>query len=123
MLSIVIPIDLSRRPSNLLERVKDMVHAVKSTSFQIVIGHNDRAKAHDVKLKQMLKDQPGVTLVSKFIAFEETNHSALRNIAVAAAEFETILFLDADIYADIDLFRYLACRVAAGEPYAMSPCL
>jgi len=47
----------------------------------------------------------------------------LRNLAVSSAKFETILFLDADIYADIELFQYLACRVAGGEPYAMLPCL
>lgn len=123
MLSIVIPVDLSRRPVNLLMRIRNIVSALRKTSFQIVIGHHDRGGIFDWKLKNLLREEVGVTLVSKFLIDKETSQSALRNMAVSHARFEIILLLDADIYADTDLLQYLADRVIAGESYVMAPCL
>lgn len=123
MLSIVIPVDLSRRPLNLLIRISNIVNALRKTQFQIVIGHHDRGSIFDWKLKRLLTKEPGVTLVSKSFIYKETSQSALRNIAVSYAKFETILLLDADIYADTHLLQYLADRVIAGESYVMAPCL
>lgn len=122
-LTVLTPVDLSRRTSSLLNRLLGLADFVSGAGWQLVIGHANRNSLHDVKLRSQLEGKDNVRLVSESVGSGSANLARLRNIAAAQAEGEVVLLLDADIFFDIDLFRSLAEQAFAGVPLAMAPCI
>jgi predicted glycosyltransferase involved in capsule biosynthesis len=126
MFTIITPVDLGRRPQQLLDRLNRLIAAAQHASFQLVIGHADRGTRHDLKLKESVAacGNERVVLVSEVAKSAVSNQARLRNIAVQRAEREVLLLLDVDIFPDIQLFQTMAEAVAAkGAGLAMAPCV
>lgn len=123
-LSILMPVDLLRRPSDLLHRVVKTAHYPGMEAFELVVAHNDRGGRHDRLLVRSLAELPHVKLVSGRFYDGHVNTAKLRNFAAKAASSSVILLLDADIYPHPSLFRESADRVSSGiDRVVMLPCL
>lgn len=121
--TLVIPLDLTRRSNVLAQRVSHMAEVCGKAGFNLIIGNADRCFPEEEKFKQLMRRYLHVTVVSKPGNSELPNLARLRNIAAQAAHDEVLLFLDADIAPDIDLFTELARQVMQGSPLAMAPCV
>ena len=122
-LTVVTPIDLSRRAESLVSRTLALAEAVSAAGWQMVVGHADRGSPHDAALRQGLAPLERVRLVSEAAPEGQANLARLRNIAAALADNEIVLLLDADIQPDADLFAALGEQVNAGVGMAMAPCI
>lgn len=122
-LAVVIPIDLLRRPHDLVERLLRLVTTRGMDRFEIVIAHNDRGTAHDRAFVRRFPSLPNVKLRSSMFYSGQVNSGYLRNRAVEMATAPILLLLDVDIAPDPDLFEECAGLVAHGEPLVMLPCL
>ncbi|QEZ42784.1 galactosyltransferase-related protein [Cupriavidus oxalaticus] len=123
MLSIVTPIDLGRRPRELVERVNTLASESESGGLRLIIGHGDRGGRYDSILKEGMKKYHHVTVVSEKVSSASPNMARLRNIAANAVGSEVIVFFDADIFPDTNLIRTIARQTLSGASLAMAPCL
>lgn len=125
MPSIIVPIDLGRRPQQLLERVARLISSVKDTRYELVIGHADRGMTSDESIKELVRTESGgnVILVSESFKTGASNMARVRNMAVKCATKSVVLLLDVDIYPDLQLFDSLTEAVGQGAPLSMAPCL
>lgn len=122
-LSIIMPIDLSRRAHELTDRLLAIADVAKDADWQLVLGHADRNNAEDRELKLATYGQPHIRLAGDGATKKVANLARLRNLAVAEADGNTLLFLDADIMPDRQLFEALAKQVRDGAKLAMAPCI
>ncbi|MBB2917258.1 glycosyltransferase family 2 protein [Cupriavidus alkaliphilus] len=123
-LAIVIPVDLPRRPGDLISKLERFVRAPGMAGMEIVIAHNDRGTKQDLALRRTLGVLPHVRLFSARFYTGSVNSGFLRNRAVEFAEAPIILLLDADIVSNPELFSECSNRVSSGEaPFIMLPCL
>lgn len=124
MLSVIVPIDLDRRPLDLIRKTAYLVTHRDASRLHFVVAHNDRGTLFDKMLTRYLAKRPNVTLVSAPFYPGAVNNSLLRNKAVEASQSETLLLLDADLVPDQDLFLRCAEQVASGtRGFIMLPCL
>lgn len=125
MPSIIVPIDLGRRPQQLLERVARLISSVKDTRYELVIGHADRRMTSDESIQALVRTESGgnVVLVSEPFKTGASNMARVRNMAVKCATKSVVLLLDVDIYPDLQLFDGLTEAVVQGAPLSMAPCL
>jgi predicted glycosyltransferase involved in capsule biosynthesis len=121
--SIIIPLDLSRRPSSLFARIVKLAHATATAGLRLIIGHANRGSVYDGRLGQMMREHPHVAVVEQRDVGRLTNLALLRNLAANEAEEGVLIFLDADIDPNTSLFNNLAAQVISGAPLAMAPCL
>jgi predicted glycosyltransferase involved in capsule biosynthesis len=110
-LSVAVPVDLLRRPRDLLDRVTRLVGHPGMEKMEIVVAHNHRGTRHDRLLVTRLRELAHVTLVSSAFYDGSPNSGYLRNRAVERAGAATTLLLDADIYPDPDLFLLCARQI------------
>lgn len=123
-LSILVPVDLLRRPADLLQKIIRTVHYPGMEQFEIVVAHNDRNTRHDHSLIQALSAAVHVTLVSRKFYGGPVNSAFLRNRAAEVASGSMVLLLDADIFPNPPLFMESAEKVCGGcEKVVMLPCL
>lgn len=122
-MNFIIPLDLKRRSSQLIDRVLDLIKLTRSENTRIFIGHADHSLSQDEELKNIAYRNAHVVLVSQLAGSTAANLARLRNIAAQEAGGDVLLFLDADIAPDIDLFQSLAQQVMQGSPLAMAPCI
>lgn len=123
-LCAVIPVDLLRRPANLLHRVLDLARYPGMARLKMVVAHNDRGSRHDRALVRKLAAFPHVTLVSHAFHCGPVNSGLLRNRGAQHVDSATMLLLDADLYPHPDLFLSSASLVASGaEKLVALPCL
>ncbi len=121
--TVVTPLDLSRRADGLTTRLLALAEAISSAGWQLVVGHADNNSVHDRWLAAEFEGKAGVELASMKVRRGMANLARLRNIAVERAANSILLFLDADIHPDVALFRTLAEQASAGLPLAMAPCV
>lgn len=123
MPSIITPVDLSRRPRQLIARVERLAIATAGTSFRVVIGHADRQRSVDRCLRRRMAPYGHVHLVSKPTETSLSNGSRLRNAAAKEAGDDVLLLVDADIAPDIDLFCALSGGISPKATIQMAPCI
>lgn len=123
-LTIVIPIDLSRRTQDILQRIRDCAKALGNSGYQVILGCNliSNQIALD-ELSEVIDGYHNFHLVFTDTVTER-NLSLLRNIAIDQVKTEYVLFLDVDILVDlknIDLTfnDFLNCE----NKICMYPCL
>ncbi|PQA83789.1 hypothetical protein C5F52_04795 [Limnohabitans sp. TS-CS-82] len=121
--TIVTPLDLKRRAKGLTERMTHLAEVSSKAGFDLVIGSTDRGISTNEPVKQLMRHHSQVTVIFEPEDSELPNLARLRNIAAQAASGEVLLFLDADIAPDIDLFQSLAQQVMQGSSLAMAPCI
>ncbi len=121
--TVVTPLDLSRRPDGLITRLVALADAIAAADWQLVVGHADSNSVHDNWLKAEFDNKAGIELASIKVRKGVANLARLRNVAVEKAANSILLFLDADIHPDVALFRRLAEQASDGLPLAMAPCV
>jgi len=120
-LSIIIPIDLSRRGKDILNRIILIIELAKTTNYNIIFGHNDRNTDLDKEFKNIINKNENVYLSS----FKDINInlSKLRNEAFKLVSTEYLLLLDIDIYLDTDTINKMLQRVKENKTFDMLPCV
>lgn len=123
MIDAVIPVDLSRRPIDLLRRLKRLLPALRAQGLGVVVGHNERRTVFDRLLKKLCARE-NARLVSGQFYDHAVNNALLRNKAIAAVDAPLAVLLDADLYVPPSTIPAVARRVHAGEvPFSVLPCL
>lgn len=121
-LTIIVPIDFSRRSREIFQRVTRLCKAISGTDIQLILGCASEPRRWISKLAKVLVQYPHVHMAT---ADKCTSHLAkLRNIALAEVQTRYVLFLDVDIYPDLDQIRYAYEEVKRSkEQVCMYPCL
>ncbi|SAL00360.1 hypothetical protein AWB80_07853 [Caballeronia pedi] len=123
MITALVPVDLARRPVNLLRRVARLLARARAQRLHVVIGHNDRGGICDRILKKLCAHH-GAVLVSGTFYGGEVNMARLRNEAIEHVKTPLTLLLDADVYVDRDVLASVGASVLANErPFQVLPCL
>lgn len=124
MLTAIIPIDLKRRPKDLIKRAVLLAEDAHNHNVKTIFGHNDRETRYDKELKSLIGNVPSAQIVSSIHASEGINSSLLRNIAFSKVDSDYIILLDADIYPDFKLFKKYKEKLKREEsPFYILPCL
>ncbi|MDW4561960.1 MULTISPECIES: galactosyltransferase-related protein [Aeromonas] len=124
MLTAIIPIDLHRRPKDLINKAVSLARAAQENNIHSVFGHNDRNTKYDRELIRKLSAYPLVTINSENKTTDNINAAALRNLAFKAVKTNYIVLLDVDIYPDFDLLvKYMYRLVDSTVPFYVLPCL
>ncbi|ENU22029.1 hypothetical protein F993_03304 [Acinetobacter proteolyticus] len=121
-LSIVIPIDLSYRSSDILQRIKCLVSAVQDQPIRFILGCNAQPERQVQQLKKLIAGCPQITLV---IDPSASGHlSRLRNIALAQVQTHYVMFLDIDIHINLEQIHNAFAQVQQHPAQlCMYPCL
>src|SRR5690242_20391959 len=99
VLDAVIPVDLARRPLELLARLDRLFTRAPSLGLRCVVGHDDRGTLADRALRRLATAR-GAVLVSARRSSDGVNNAALRNRALREVRSTHVLFLDADLFFD-----------------------
>lgn len=121
-LSIVIPIDLSYRSSDILQRVKCLVATIQDQPIRFILGCNAQPERQVQQLKKLIAGCPQITLV---IDPSTSGHlSRLRNIALAQVQTHYVMFLDIDIHINLGQIQNAFAQVQQHPAQlCMYPCL
>jgi predicted glycosyltransferase involved in capsule biosynthesis len=123
MIDAVVPIDLSRRPLNLLDRISRLIKLARLSDLTIVVGHNDRGTIYDKALSAICKRR-SIRLVSDAFYTGEVNNARLRNEAMRVVGAPLTLLLDADLHIQPETLSRVAATVLSGDaPFRILPCL
>ena len=98
-LSIIIPIDLSYRGRDILQRVQRLVKTTQQHPIRIILGCHAQPKREVHKLQQLIASSPHISCV--FDDSQCGHLSRLRNIALAQVQTSYVLFLDIDIHLNL----------------------
>lgn len=119
----IAPIDLARRPVNLLRRLMALCKNARAHSISMVIGHNDRGTLHDYLLKRFCARHE-IRLVSDTFYRRGVNTARLRNEAMRAVTAPLTLLLDADLYVPPTALANMYDAVRREkQPFYILPCL
>ncbi|MCH7304936.1 galactosyltransferase-related protein [Acinetobacter sp. NIPH 1869] len=99
-LSIVIPIDLSYRSHDILQRIKRLVTIAQDQSIGFILGCNAQPEHQVQQLKKIIAGCPQITLVIDHSSSGHLSH--LRNIALAQVQTRYVMFLDIDIHINLE---------------------
>lgn len=121
-LSIIVPIDLSRRGDDIYIRSKDLINKISNTKIKLIFGHADYNNEYDLKFKDMIKNSSKNIENSSEKTFNSINLSKLRNLAFQKVKTDYILLLDIDIYFDKELILYMLEETIKNEEFEMAPC-
>ncbi|MEZ2903263.1 galactosyltransferase-related protein [Acinetobacter terrestris] len=121
-LSIVIPIDLHRRSWDIYKRIRTFVQAFKNSSIQIIFGCNNQPKFWVNRVKKLIKSNSNIHL--SLVDAEASSLSKLRNTALRSVKTKYVLFLDIDIYPDLQTIHNIYKHVIQQpNTLGMFPCL
>lgn len=123
MISALVPVDLARRPVNLLLRIQRLLIDARKQSLRVVIGHNDRGRLPD-RLLRTLCELHGATLASGAFYDGDVNTARLRNEAIERVKTPLTLLLDADVRVSPSVLADVGASVLSNEqPFQVLPCL
>jgi predicted glycosyltransferase involved in capsule biosynthesis len=123
VISAIVPVDLARRPANLLCRLNRLLDRAKAQGLRIVIGHNNRGKTSDRVLKELCTHHR-MQLVSDDFYTGAVNAARLRNEAIPYVSTPLTLLLDVDIHLEADVLARVATSVLTDDkPFQVLPCL
>lgn len=121
-LSIIIPIDLSYRSSDILQRIKHLAVIAQNQPIRFILGCNAQPERKVQQLKKVIEACPQITLV---IDHSDSGHlSRLRNIALAQVQTRYVMFLDIDIHINLQQIHNAFTEVQQHPAQlCMYPCL
>ena len=122
--SIIIPIDLSQRPLDILRKASQLAELAQQEKTPLILAHNDHGESSDKALKNKLQGYSCTTLVSQQFYTGAVNPALLRNKAFEYVDTTYLVLLDVDIWPDFKLLGKYQSLVAAGKfPFYFLPCL
>lgn len=121
-LSIIIPIDLSYRSSDILQRIKHLAVIAQNQPIRFILGCNAQPERQVQQLQKIIAGCPQITLV---IDHSDSGHlSRLRNIALAQVQTRYVMFLDIDIHINLEQIQNALAQVQQHPAQlCMYPCL
>ncbi|WP_227510362.1 galactosyltransferase-related protein [Acinetobacter equi] len=121
-LSIVIPIDLNRRSWDIYKRIKNYVRIFAHSNIQIILGCHNEPKFWVSCVQKLITPYNNFKLC--LVSTQKSSLAKLRNIALNQVQTRYVLFLDVDIYPDIEIIQQ-AYKYTINKPntLAMFPCL
>lgn len=121
-LSIVIPIDLHRRTRDIYNRIKNYVRIFSGSKIKIIFGCNSEPRPWINKVKNLIAPHANFELC--LVNADASSLAKLRNTALDAVKTEFVLFLDIDIWPDLDIIHE-AYKQVVNHPsqLGMFPCL
>lgn len=123
-LSIIVPLDFSQRPLDILFKAIHLCNAAQPTGCRIIFGHADRGTLVDRLAYKTLSSFSHSHVVGEKISSSTINTSLLRNIAFEKVETKFLLLLDVDIWPDIELFsKHLKLLASDKSPLYFLPCM
>jgi len=123
-LTAIVPIDLSQRPMDILQKARRLVEGAAQSGISVVFGYNSRKSLSDLLFTHLFGKHPSCTIATTTERLASVNASHLRNIAHAHVKTPFIVLLDVDIWPDFELLKKYKNKLAEGErPYFMLPCL
>ncbi|MED9565385.1 glycosyltransferase [Escherichia coli] len=124
MLTAIIPVDLKRRPNDIIKKSIFMSKMAQERNIKIVFGHNNRFTKYDYKIVKELQKYNNVKINSLTNRSDSINPSLLRNFAFDFVDTEYIILLDVDIYPDFELFEKYKNKIKENiNPFYVIPCL
>lgn len=124
ILTAIVPIDLQRRPRDLIKKAISLASEAEKKQVNIIFGHNNRSTHYDKIFLDKALGFSNVTVNSPSTPTQNINNSALRNIAFRQVKSDFIVLLDVDIYPDFDLFLDCIDEISSHEnPFIILPCL
>lgn len=121
-LSIIIPIDLSRRSKQIYKRAQVIATELGGAGFNVIFGINTLNTALSYQLLKVLTTIPNI----KYNTINENNVplAKIRNCAINLVDTKYTLFLDVDIYPDVHVLdEYLQLVNKAKNNICIIPCL
>ncbi len=123
LITAIVPVDLSRRPLNLLHRLATLFADAKAHALRVVVGHGDRRSWADRRLAALC-ERHGVARATVYPDSADINHAALRNACISRVETPLTLLLDADVHLPAYALFDAAAEVQGGNaPMRILPCL
>ncbi|MEZ2823593.1 galactosyltransferase-related protein [Escherichia coli] len=124
MLTAIIPIDLKRRPKDIIQKAISIAEATRENNFKIIFSHGNRFTKYDHVFIEALSEYNHVIVNSYDCSYKYINTSLLRNFAFKLVDTEFIILLDVDIYPDVVLFEKYKNKIQKGvKPFYILPCL
>lgn len=124
MISAIIPIDLARRPLDIIKKAKFIAECAEKNNISIIFGHNDRNSIYDNYFKTSIKKHDSSRVISIRSKKSNINTSKLRNIACHSVDTDFTLLLDVDIHPDFSVyFKYLNKIKNGDKNFYIFPCL
>ena len=123
LITAIVPVDLSRRPRNLLQRLASLFADAKVHALRVVVGHGDRQSWADRRLAALC-ERHGVARVTVRPDSVDINRAALRNACISRVETPLTLLLDADVHLPAYALFDAAAEVQGGDAaMRILPCL
>lgn len=121
-LSIVVPIDLHRRTRDIYKRIKHYVHIFSDSNIKVIFGCNSEPRYWVNKVKNLIALHANFQLC--LVNADASSLAKLRNTALDAVKTEFVLFLDIDIWPDLNIIHQ-AYEQVINHPskLGMFPCL
>lgn len=121
-LTIVIPLDFNRRGFDLLSRVQLFKKKFGNQSFKIIFGVNSAPHFYFNIFKTLIKNCSNFSFAAALC--QDSHLSKLRNLALAQVSTSHVLFLDIDIYPDLEMLHQVLSDLNHSEiDLVMYPCL
>lgn len=122
-LTIVIPLDLNRRTRELFKRVEQYIEAFqKYPDIQLIFGCNASPLRWVKKITTKIQNHSNIQLVK--VEDTSCSLSRLRNKAIEQVITPYILFLDIDIWPDVELIKRILLEMQSDScKLSMFPCL
>lgn len=122
IIDAIVPIDLARRPWQLLRRLRQQQTRASGSGLTLVVGHNDRGTVADAMLKRFCHREQ-IRLVSGAFYDGHVNNARLRNEAMRAVSTKWTLLLDVDVLIEHDTIAHMCAILKGKQPFCIAPCL
>lgn len=121
-LTLVIPLDFKRRGIDLLKRVMLFKKKLAQHKFNVIFGVNSSPNMHFQFFKKIIQNTEHFSYASE--ACKYSHLSRLRNIALAQVTTSHVLFLDIDIFPDVEMLQKVVADLNDSQnQLVMYPCL
>lgn len=123
-LTTIIPIDLLRRPADIIKKASNIATVAARMNINVIFGHNNRHGHFDHKFINECERYNNVKISQVNHHSASINVSLLRNSAFQCVKSEFVALLDVDIYPDFKLFLECVEEIKSGRaPFQILPCL
>lgn len=123
VLTCIVPIDLRRRPKDIISRAFNLSMAAMKDDVNISFGLNYSNDRYENLFIKKMSTFPNV-VIELVKSKKEVNLSSLRNAAFTNVSTDDIVLLDVDIYPDFSLFiKEIKNRYYENNNFIIYPCL